>query len=62
VRGCLKAEDHKQHYEEAEQPYGWEAALRSGTSGMSQVDSLRDCSLYCSSLYTRIHGLCAHYV
>jgi hypothetical protein len=27
--------------------------------GMSQVDSLGDCLLYCSSLYTQIHGLCA---
>ena len=26
-------------------------------SGSSQVDSLRDCPLYCSSLYTWLHGV-----
>ena len=26
-------------------------------SGSSQVDSLRDCPLYCASLYTWLHGV-----
>ena len=26
-------------------------------SGSSQVDSLRDCPLYCPSLYTWLHGV-----
>jgi hypothetical protein len=48
-----EAEGHRQYYQGVE----WSNAelcfeQRSMQVGMSQVDSLRDCSFYCSSLYT----------
>ena len=47
---------YKQYSKEAWSPNsGKRAEDRNRTCGMSQVDSLRDCPLYCSSLYTWIH-------
>ena len=44
ARRGLETKDHKQHYEDAEQPYVWGSCAKgSEASGMSQVDSLRDC-------------------
>ncbi|KAI9436782.1 hypothetical protein BJY52DRAFT_1421836 [Lactarius psammicola] len=49
---------HKQGDKEAEQSgRGSNAADYDLASGSSQVDSLRDCPLYCASLYTWLHGV-----
>jgi hypothetical protein len=48
-----EAEDHKQYYQGAEQSNAELCCEQRGMQvGMSQVDSLRDCPFYCSSLYT----------
>ena len=53
VEGAEETEDNKQCNKEQSNPYSGEQCYeRAVQVEESQVDSLRDCPLYCSSLYT----------